>query len=210
MTTIGIIGAGRMGSAFARRLAEAGFDVLITARHQDHARNVARAVGERVRAVPQEEIARNADLLILATPYKEAATALKAAGDLAGTPVIDITNPVNADMSGLLVGGETSAAETIQRAVPGARIVKAFNTIFSQILAGTPKNAHRPQVFYAGDDESAKAQVRGLIEKVGFEPVDSGRLASARELEPLGLLNIYLGYKAGLGTGVAPAWVQVA
>ena len=113
-------------------------------------------------------------------------------------------------MSGLVVGGRTSAAETIQRAVPDARVVKAFNTIFSQILGAPRNNRHRPQVFYAGDDRPAKEQVRQLIQQAGFEPVDSGDLAKARELEPLGLLNIYLGYKAGMGTGVAPAWVQVA
>jgi predicted dinucleotide-binding enzyme len=126
---------------------------------------------------------------------------------------VDITNPMKPDMSGLAVGFTTSAAEEIQRAVPGARIVKAFNTVFAQIL-GSPEaktaDGSKVQVLYAGDDDAAKATVRSLIESGGFEPVDAGPLANARHLEPLGMLNIYLAYVAGRGTGVVPAWVAVA
>ncbi len=207
---VGIIGAGRMGSAFARRLTEAGHEVQITAKHPRHAEEVARAVGGSARAVPRNEIGRGADLVILATPYSEATDALQASGDLNGALVIDISNPVKADMSALIISGDSSAAEKIQKAMPGARVVKAFNTIFSQILGGDRKDGHCPQVFYAGDDQDAKNEVRHLIEQVGFEPVDSGPLANSRELEQLGLLNLFLGHKAGMGTGVAPAWVQVA
>ena len=64
-------------------------------------------------------------------------------------------------------------------------------------------------MLYAGDDAAAKEIVRGVIETLGFEPVDVGPLANARQLEPLGLLNIYLGYAAGRGTGIAPAFVSV-
>jgi predicted dinucleotide-binding enzyme len=124
--------------------------------------------------------------------------------------VIDITNPLKPDMSGLSLGFSTSAAEEIQKAVPGVRVVKAFNTVFAQILGSDTKRETKVQVFYAGDDESAKKAVRSLIESAGFEAVDSGPLANARLLEPVGMFNIYLGYVAGLGTGVAPAWVKAS
>ena len=203
---IGIIGAGNMGSAFAKRLVAAGHEVTITAQDPSHAEQAASAAGGSVRAVPQGQIAAGAELLVLATPYGAAVEALRGAGDTDGKTVIDITNPLNAEMSGLTVGFTSSAAEEIQRAVPGARVVKAFNTVFAQVLGGAPAGA-KVQVLFAGDDDAAKQTVRSLIESADFEAVDAGPLANARYLEPLGMLNIYLGYVAGRGTGAAPAWV---
>ncbi|PYP77107.1 MAG: NADPH-dependent F420 reductase [Gemmatimonadetes bacterium] len=204
--TIGIIGAGNMGAAFAKRLAAAGHRVAITATDASQAEQAARAAGAGARAVPAAEVARGADLLILAVPYGAAVDALRAAGDLAGTTVIDISNPLKPDMSGLQVGHTTSAAEEIQRAVPTARVVKAFNTIFAPLLAGDA----RAQVFFAGDDAEAKERVRAVIDSAGFEAVDAGPLANARHLEPAGMLNIYFAYVAGRGPVAAPAWVAVA
>jgi 8-hydroxy-5-deazaflavin:NADPH oxidoreductase len=108
----------------------------------------------------------------------------------------------------LALGFSTSAAEEIQKAVPAAKVVKAFNTIFSQVLSAAPDDT-RAQVLYAGDDADAKAAVRALIESTGFEAVDAGPLANSRLLEPLGMLTIYFGYGAGRGTGIAPTWVSV-
>ncbi|HEU4698426.1 MAG TPA: NADPH-dependent F420 reductase [Gemmatimonadales bacterium] len=210
---IGIIGAGHMGSAFARRLAAADHELALTARDLDEAREVATKVGGKVRAVPQAEVAEGTDALILAVPYQQAADALRAVRHTDGKAVVDITNPLKPDMSGLLVGHTTSAAEEIQRAVPGAKVVKAFNTVFAQILGTPPSggegaNGHpKVQVFYAGDDAGAKDTVRRLIESAAFEAVDAGPLANARYLEPLGMLNIWFGHVAGRGTGNAPRWV---
>ena len=104
----------------------------------------------------------------------------------------------------------TSAAEEIQRAVPGAKIVKAFNTVFSAVLGSQPGPDSKVQVFYAGHNAGAKDTVRLLIESIGFEPVDGGPLANARYLEPLGMLNIWMGYVGGRGTNVAPRWDTAA
>ena len=205
---IGIIGAGNMGSAFAKRLAAAGHDVTITAQDPSHAEQAASAAGGSVRAVPQGQIASGAELLVLATPYGAAAEALREVGDVNGKTVIDISNPLKPDYSGLTVGFSSSAAEEIQKAVPGARVVKAFNTVFAQVLGSEAQSGTKVQVLYAGDDEAAKDAVRGLIESAGFEAVDAGPLTNARYLEPLGMLNIYFGYMAGRGTGIAPAWVS--
>ena len=208
--TIGIIGAGRMGSAFAKRLAAAGHRIAITATDPAHAEQAAQAAGAGARAVPAADVARGADLVILAVPYAAAADALRAAGDLAGTTVVDISNPGKPDFSGLAVGLTTSAAEDLQKAVPQVKVVKAFNTVFAQVLGGEARSGAPPaQVFYAGDDAEAKGRVRALIESAGFEAVDAGPLANARYLEPLGFLNIYFGYMAGRGMGIAPAWQQV-
>jgi hypothetical protein len=88
--------------------------------------------------------------------------------------------------------------------------VKAFNTVFAQVLGARPTGAARVQVFYAGDDDAAKRTVRSLIESMGFEPLDAGPLSNARYLEPVGMLNIYLGYVANMGTDIAPAVRKVS
>ena len=209
---IGIIGAGNMGSAFARRLGAARHEVAITSRDVAEAEQVAASVGNGVRAVPQDELAKHADILIAATPYAHQAEALRASGSLEGRIVIEISNPITDDMSSLAVGFTTSAAEEVARAVPGATVVKAFNTVFAQVL-GQPRskaNATPVQVFYAGDDAPSKETVRTLIESMGFEPVDAGPLKNARYLEPMGMLNIYFGYVGGLGTDIAPAVRKVS
>ena len=205
---VGIIGAGNMGSAFARRLSAAGYDVLIASRDAEDARNVAGALGGAVRAVPQHQLAEGADLLIAATYYPSQVDALRASGRLEGKTVVEISNPLKPDMSGLAIGHTTSAAEEVAKALPGARVVKAFNTVFAQVLAGPATGGGggaAVQVFYAGDDEGAKRTVRSLIESMGFEPVDAGPLSNARYLEPMGMLNIYLGYVAKMGTDIALA-----
>jgi 8-hydroxy-5-deazaflavin:NADPH oxidoreductase len=204
---IGIIGAGNMGSAFAKRLGAAGHEVTIAAQDISHAEQSASDTGGGVRAVPQGQIAAGAEVLILATPYGESVDALRGAGDTDGKTVIDISNPLNDDMSGLTVGFTSSAAEEIQTAMPNARVVKAFNTVFAQVLAADATAAPKVQVLYAGDDDAAKKTVRALIESAAFEAIDAGPLSNARYLEPMGMLNIYLGYVAGRGTGSAPAWV---
>jgi len=177
---IGIMGAGNMGAAFARRLAAADHEVAIAARGLDEAQKIATEVGHKVRAVPREELAEGTDLLILATPYGASVDALRAVRHTDGKTVIDISNPYTQDMSGLVVGHTTSAAEEIQRAVPGVKIVKAFNTVFSAVLGAEPGGDSKVQVFYAGDDAGAKDTVRRLTESIGLEAVDSGPLTNAR------------------------------
>lgn len=209
---VGIIGAGNMGSAFARRLSASGHEVFIASRDVTDAEKAASSVGGSVRAVPQGELAARADVLIAATPFAHQAEAIRDSGGVDGKVVIEISNPMKEDMSGLAVGLDTSAAEEVSRAVPSARVVKAFNTVFAQVLSKRPqRDGNREvQVFYASDDDGAKADVRGLIESMGFDPVDAGPLANARYLEPMGMLNIYFGYVAERGTGVAPRWQEVS
>jgi predicted dinucleotide-binding enzyme len=207
---VGIVGAGNMGSAFARRLSAAGHDVLITSRDIEDAGAVARSVGARVRAVPPEELADGAEIVIAATPFPSQADALRAIGRLDGKTVVEISNPMKPDMSGLAVGLTTSGAEEVARAVGGAKVVKAFNTVFAQVLGGESASGGKVQVFYAGDDEAAKRAVRSLIDSMGFEPLDAGPLSNARYLEPMGMFNIYLGYVAKLGTDIAPSVQKVS
>lgn len=206
---IGIIGAGNMGSGLATRLAAAGHTVSIAATDMANAEKAATAAGPNARAVQAAQVAQDADVLFLAVPYGAAVEALRSAGDLAGKVVVDLTNPLTADMAALVVGFDTSAAEEIQKAVPSASIVKGFNTVFAQKL-GAPADEDKTQVFLASDNAAAKAQVSSIADSAGFDPVDAGPLSNARQLEPLGLLNIYFGYVAGRGTSISPAWVSAA
>lgn len=204
-----VIGAGNMGSAFVRQLSRAGHQVSVVGRDAAKARAVAAANPGAV-AVAAAGAAAGADAIVLAVGYGDAVTALESVGSLTGKVVIDITNPLTADYMGLSIGHSTSAAEEIARALPGARVVKAFNTLFAQVLAdGADFGAgQKASVFIAGDDADAKQTVQGLAETMGFKTVDAGGLKNARYLEPLAGLNVYLGYGAGLGTTIAPAWIR--
>jgi len=206
-----VISAGNMGSAFVKQLVRAGHEVSVTARSSAKAEQVA-AAHPGAKAVPAASAAAGADAIVLATGYGDAVAALKSVGDLQGKVVIDITNPLTADYMGLTLGHSSSAAEEIAKAVPGAEIVKAFNTVFAQVLAeGADFGAGRKvTVFVASDSARAKQTAAMLAQSLGFEVVDAGGLKNARYLEPLAGLNIYLGYGAGLGTAIAPTWIRKA
>jgi hypothetical protein len=206
---ITVIGSGNMGSGFVKQLKKAGHDVRVTGRDVEKARKVAAQFGAR--AVDAKEAAA-ADVLILATGYADAVPALEALGSLQGKIVVDITNPLTADYMGLTIGHTTSAAEEIAKAFPGASIVKAFNTVFAQVLAEGADfgKGQVVPVLVAGDDAQAKATVSGIARSIGFDAIDAGPLKNARYLEPLAGLNIYLGYGAGLGTNIAPTWLRKA
>lgn len=205
-----VIGAGNMGSAFVKQLTRAGHQVSVTARDSSKASQVA-ADNPGATAVAVSNAAANADAVVLATGYADAVPALRSVGDLAGKVVFDITNPLTADYMGLTIGHDTSAAEEIAKAVPGAEVTKAFNTVFAQVLAeGADLGGRKVTVFIAGDNARGKETVKTLAESMGFDTIDAGGLKNARYLEPLAGLNIYLGYGAGLGTSIAPTWIRQA
>jgi len=172
---ITVIGAGNMGSAFVKQLTRAGHQVSVTARDAAKAARVA-ADNPGAKAVAASSAADNADAIVLATGYADAAAALRGAGKLDGKVVVDITNPMTADYMGLTIGHDTSAAEEIAKAVPGAEVVKAFNTVFAQVLAEGADfgDGRKAEVFVASDSERAKQTARAIAESIGFDVVDAG------------------------------------
>jgi hypothetical protein len=206
-----VIGAGNMGSAFVKQLTLAGHQVSVTARDGSKAAQVASA-NPGAKAVVVANSAVDADAVVLATGYADAVGALQAVGDLQGKVVIDITNPLTPDYMGLSLGHSSSAAEEIAKAVPGAEVVKGFNTLFAQVLAEGADfdNGQQATVFVASDSSRAKQVATTLAQSMGFAVIDAGGLKNARYLEPLAGLNIYLGYGAGLGTSIAPTWIRKA
>jgi len=204
-----ILGSGNMGSALARRASGAGHAVRIAATTLAKAESVASAIAGTT-AVEAAGSTATADVVIIATPYDQAVAALAAAGSLDGKVIIDITNPLTADYSGLTLGHSTSAAEQIATAFPQAEVVKAFNTLFAQVIAEGPSFAdgQTAPVFVASDSERARATAKSLAESFGFAVLDAGPLKNARYLEPLAGLNIYFGYGAGQGTSISPTWIR--
>ncbi len=204
--TTAIIGLGRMGRGLAARLA-GQTDLVLGSRDEGAARSLAASLGARGAGI--NDAVAQAAVVVLALPYA-AALALAAHPGLAGKVVVDMSNPITPDFSGLLLGFDRSAAEEIQGAAPGARVVKAFNTIFAELLDAPREGTAAVPVFVAGDDGAAVDAVADLAARAGFGVERAGGLDAARLLEPLGMLNIRLGYGLGLGTGVAPAWVRLA
>lgn len=208
---IAIIGTGNIGSGLARVLSKTEHDVVVADRGNGAASaEKLKAEGVEVRAADIATAVKGADIVILSTPYDAAANVAKKA-DFSGKIVIDVSNPVTADFSGLQVGHSSSAAEEIAGLIPGATVVKAFNTIFAQHYAsGLKIDGKKLQTLVAADDEAARETVKSLAEDMGLEARDAGPLSNARYLEPIGFMNIQLGYVLGQGVEIAPQWLAAA
>jgi NADPH-dependent F420 reductase len=207
--TVAVIGTGKMGSGLARLLAGKGIEVAIAARDPAAAAKLAEEIGAGAQGGGTATAVELADVVILAVRYEQMEQVIREAGDLGGKILVDISNPITEDFKGLTIGHATSAAEEIQKLAPQAKVVKAYNTIFAELLPAAARDGRAPvQVFVAGDDEAAKKAVSDIVAKSGFEPVDSGPLSNARFLEPVGEMNIHFGFFLGWGTSAAPAWIK--
>ncbi len=204
---VAILGRGNMGRGLATRLA-GEVDLLLGTRDADAAADFAASLRGEVTVTDYDSAARDAEVVVLALHYGPAIEEAGRNPHLAGKVVIDITNPLTEDFSGLTLGFDTSAAERIA-AASSARVVKAYNTIFADVFE-LPRNATADvPVFVAGDDAEAVATVSDVVGRSGFAIEVTGGLETARFVEPLGMLNIRLGYHQGLGTRIAPAWLRV-
>jgi NADPH-dependent F420 reductase len=194
---IAIIGAGNVGSALAGSFVRAGHIVTLAARDEAKTRAVAAALGASA-GTSISDVAAAADVVILAVPYSatEAVTA-EIAEAARGKVVIDPTNPVKADFSGLATQDGPSGAERIAARLDGAFVVKAFNTLFASVQANPAAHGQTVDGLFAGDDATAKATVAELIRSIGLRPIDAGSLAGARELEAMAWLNIALQLRNG-------------
>ena len=208
MTTIAIIGLGNMGKGLAKRLA-GKTNLVLTSRDEAAVTAFAATLPAGVTVLSQDAAIAKADVVVLAMPYAKA-LAVAANPALAGKVVLDMSNPITPDFSGLLLGYSTSAAEQVQQAAPRARVVKGYNTIFSSLFDRPAAETASIPVFIAGDDEAAVAAVENLVKLSGFAVEKTGGIEAARLLEPLGMLNIRLGYGLGHGTDIAPTWTKFA
>lgn len=202
---IAVVGTGGVGSALGMRWGSAGHRITYGSRSPGDSR-VQQLVGKSgagARAVPPSDSIHEADVILLAVPWPAARQNLAALGSLHGQILIDCSNPLLADFSGIELGHVTSAAEQIAAWAPGARVVKAFNTASVKVMLDPLFGSQPATMFYCGDDAAAKITVQQLIGDIGFDPVDAGPLASARYLEPLAMLYIHLAFRQGFGANCA-------
>ena len=194
--TIGIIGAGAIGAAFARRLAEAGVPAILSnSRGPQSVADLVGEIGGPVRAGTRDEAAAQG-LVLVAVNWSKLPTALAGLPDFNGRIVIDANNPIEpptfqgADLHG------RSSTEVFADYAPGARVVKAFNHLPAKLLAEYPGAAGgRRVLFFAGSDAQAKAEVAALIDKLGFFGVDLGHPNQGGQAinipgGPLAILNL--------------------
>ena len=205
------IGSGNIGKSIGAWASKAGYEVIFSAKNEPHAQEAAKAAGNNAKSASVRAAVESADIVLLAVPYGAVKEVLSEVGPLLkGKVLIDATNALTADYSNLLLGFTTSAAEEIAKLVPEAKVVKAFNTVFAQVYASqNPKiKGNTISVFYAGDDKDAKTKVADLVKKMGFDALDAGPLKAARNLEPMALMNITLGYGLGHGTSSGFSFIR--
>lgn len=199
---IAVIGAGKVGGALGKLWAGKGHEIVFGAPDPKSAKLAAllASIGGKARAASGADAASFGEVVVLATPWAATEAALRSLdGRLAGKILVDCTNPLAPDLSGLVVGTDDSAGEQVARWARGAKVVKAFNTIGAANFADPTFAGQAASMFVAGDDAGAKAVVSGLAAELGFDPVDAGPLLAARWLEPLAMLWIHLAFKQGLG-----------
>jgi NADPH-dependent F420 reductase len=207
---IAVIGAGNVGGTLGRRWAKTGHDVVFGIRNPERGASAVKGGGAfpaKASVASPADAAKGADVIVIATPWSAVPDAIEEIGPLDGRVVLDTTNPLTPQMA-LDVGpnGE-SAGERVQAMAKGAKVVKIFNSTGADNMQNPKFDGVSTVMFYAGDDPKAKSLARQLATDVGFEAIDAGGLAAARELEHLAMLWISLAYGVGgaetLGRGFA-------
>lgn len=188
MSSITLIGTGNMARTIGTLAVAAGNTVEVMGRDQSKVDDLAEALGADTTAGKWAAVPAG-DIVITALLSDGVVPVVAEYGDaLAGKVVVDISNPFNATFDGLAHNEETSIAQEAAKVAPaGASVVKAFNTIFRNVL-----ETGRPNVFIAGDSARAKAGVAAFIESLGLRPLDVGGLKMAHWLEGMGLITVSL------------------
>lgn len=203
---LGFIGSGPVAQNLARLAAAAGHEVLLSARNPDKLVNEFKVVGF-------DEAARWADIAVLAIPFRAAKDMLPSvASALADKVVVDATNPLNEDYTPILLAPGSSAGETIAELLPRSTVVKAFNTVFAEVMQADrlDRGGWRATTFVASEDPGARAKVALLARELGFAPVEAGPLAMARYLEGMAHLNIQIAFREGGGPNAAFLYDQAS
>ncbi len=200
---IGIIGAGNVGTALGSGWARGDHEVRYGVRNPDDPKYATLAAEAGGAAGPIPEVVDPADVVVLATPWNATEAAISAAGRLSGKIVVDCTNPLLPDLSGLTHHGDDSGGEQVARWASGARVVKAFNTVGYNVMIDPEMEGRRAVMYVAGDDDTARRTVAGLATDLGFEAIEAGGIASSRLLESFALLWISGAYRFGLGRDYA-------
>lgn len=194
-----IIGSGNAGTAIARAATDAGHDVVVSSVNEGSLSTLADQVAGVTTTTDSVHAVAEADVVALAVPFHVVEDLVSGLADhLNGKIVIDATNPLAADLSGLVTDTGPSGAERVQAAAPGARVVKALNTVLATNQAAAEVGGTQLDGFVAGDDEDAKQTVIDLLNEIGYRTIDVGGLPASRYLEGMAYLNISLNARRGL------------
>jgi predicted dinucleotide-binding enzyme len=205
MQKFGVLGSGVVAKTLATGLKKHGYDVRIASRGGDKLQDFSAESG--IPSGTFEDVTRWADVIVLAVKGTAAESAVKIAGanNLAGKVVIDTTNPIADEppVDGVLkffTGPNESLLERLQKAVPAARFVKAFNSVGNAYMVNPSLPGGPPTMFLCGNDAEAKKVVTGVLQKFGWDAADMGGAAGARAIEPLCQLWCIPGLREGRWT----------
>ena len=192
---IAIIGTGSVGGALGPRFAGIGEKVVYGSRTPDEERvqKLVASTGAGARAVTPADAAAACRRIVLAVPWEAVDATLGSLGALEGKLIIDVTNPLDVkDDEAILVEtpGASSGGEYVQMKAPGARVVKAFNTLYYRVMEDPALASGPVSVPLAGDDAAAKSEVAALVSAIGLEPLDVGKLRLARYTEAMAILYV--------------------
>lgn len=197
---VGVLGSGDVGRVLASGFIGLGHDVKIGTREPGKLAEWASAAGTHASVGSFEEAAKFGDLIVLATLGTGTTSAVRLAGtqNFDGKVVIDATNPLDfsSGLPRLSIGFEDSLGEQVQRMVPNARVVKAFNTVGNALMINPQLPGGPPDMFIAGDDEDAKKIVGQICTHFGWGVVDLGGIEASRYLEPMCLVWVLHGIRA--------------
>jgi predicted dinucleotide-binding enzyme len=202
-TKVGVFGTGNVGQVLATGMLGLGHEVMLAGREASNEKALAWAKknGERASVGTFADAAAFGEIIILATLWTGTENALKLAGPerLRGKLVIDATNPLAMGPTGpsLAIGHTDSGGEQVQRWLPGAHVVKCWNTVGNALMVNPNLPGGKPDMFIAGNDAAAKKTVGEILTAFGWETVDIGGIEGARLLEPLCILWV----KYGVATG---------
>jgi hypothetical protein len=197
---IAILGAGNVGGALGSAWAHHGHEIIFGVRNPDSTEVSAllQGCGPRAGAASVADAVHSAETIVNALPWPATRGVLEAL-HLEGKILLDCTNPLKADLSGVEVGATSSGGELVAGWAKGARVVKIFNTTGFANMANPIYGGEPIPMFYCGDDAEAKRTAAALARDVGFDPIDAGPLSNARLLEPYAMLWIWLAIKGGMG-----------
>ena len=198
---IAIIGTGNVGAALGINWNKSNHEILYGSRNPQDEKHV--ELEKFAQVLTLSQAAMLGDVIVLATPWQGTEEAIHEMGStLNAKIVIDATNPLKPDLSGLLLYGDTSGGEQIAKWAPTSKVVKALNSAFAKVMEHPEINGVKSMMLIAGDDVPALNTVAGLVDDLGFQSQKMNGISNSRLLEMVGLTLITLGYKEGLGNEI--------
>ena len=198
---IAIIGTGNVGTALGINWNKSNHEIIYGSRNPQDEKHV--ELEKFAQVLTLSQAAMQGDVIVLATPWQGTEEAIHEMGStLNAKIVIDATNPLKLDFSGLLLYGDTSGGEQIAKWAPTSKVVKALNSAFAKVMEHPEINGVKSMMLIAGDDLSALNTVAELVDDLGFQSQKMNGISTSRLLEMVGLTLITLGYKEGLGNEI--------